>query len=82
MFSLIGFDRFEARRKRGGGTHTKKSWQGKTVSAWQKDSSATEVGGGLIIGELEQELLFILTLAYLFTLIKGNARFWNKDFKY
>lgn len=51
MFSLIGFDRFEARKKRGGGTHTKKkSWQGKTASAWQKDSSATEVGGGLIMG--------------------------------
>lgn len=36
----------------------------------------------MIIGELEQELLFHLTPAYLFTLIKGNARFWNKDFKY
>jgi len=44
MFSLIGFDRFEARRKRGGGKHLKKSWQERTVSAWQKDSSATEVG--------------------------------------
>lgn len=50
MFSLIGFDRFEARRKRGGGTHKKKLAVKNRERVAKRFKCNRGGGGGLLVG--------------------------------